>query len=479
MEAASKTSEDAGDGTTTATVLARYLYREGLKLVEAGMAPVALKRGIDRAVTDVTEGILGLSLPVKGREDIENVAAISANGDREIGKIVAEAVTIVGHDGVVNIEESQLMEMEMETIDGMQLDRGWANSEFCPEGQTEISFSDPYIFVTDHQISACHALLPMLNAVMGSGQPLVIIAPDFGGEALPLFIQNNKQARLRSVLVKAPGFGARQGEILEDVATLTGAEFVSRVKGDSFEGTFGGGEDVDPLVFLGSAERVTVTSKHTTIIDGAGSEEAVDNRIEQIRTAVEVAGSEYEADKLRDRLGKLLGGICVIKVGAQTEVAIKEIKARMEDALFATRASIDEGVVAGGGIALVRAAQKALRALDNGGGSLAQAEEENGYKLLLRACNEPFRCIVQNAGESGDVWLEKILTSEDEHVGVDATDMTLRNMLDAGILDPVKVVRNALTNAASIAGIMLTTEVLIRKPEPPKPADAGPRMPMM
>jgi len=484
MEAASKTSDDAGDGTTTATVLARHIYREGLKLVEAGMAPVGLKRGIDKAVKDVTEEIFGLSLPIKDQSDIENVASVSANGDRELGKVVAEAVAKVGRDGIVNIEEGQGIETEMEEVDGMQFDRGWVRSEFAGEGGVEAVLDNPLILVTDFNISTCHPLLPMLEATMQASRSLVIIAPDFGGEALPLFVQNNAAGRLRSMLIKAPGFGSRQAEILQDIATLTGSEFISRVKGDTFEGCFGtkASPIEDPLAVLGSAGRVKVTARETVIMDGAGSEEDIGNRIEQLRGEVERSGSEYDADKLRERLGKLLGGVCVIKVGAPTEVAMKETKARMEDALYATRASIDEGVVAGGGVALVRAAQRVLKAAGNGDGSKTLDDQGHGYQLLLEACNEPFRCIVRNAGGSGNVWLHKMLEATDEHLGVDASDLVAKNMLEAGIIDPVKVVRNALANAASVSGMMLTTECLIRKPEPPKPADAaarGPGMPGM
>lgn len=481
MEAASKTSDDAGDGTTTATVLARHLYRQGLKLVEAGMAPVSLKRGIDKAVAEVIEQIIGLSLPIKDQVDIENVASVSANGDRDLGKIVAEAVALVGHEGIVNIEEGQGIETEMETVDGMQFDRGWLLSEFAPEGGTEAVLDNPLILVTDFNISTCHPLLPMLEEAMKSGRSLLIIAPSFGGEAIPLFVQNHKAGRLASMLVKAPGFGSRQSEYLQDIAILVGGEFISRVKGDTFEGCFGtkASPVEDPLAVLGSAGRVKITARETVIMDGEGSEENINNRIEQLRGETERSGSEYDADKLRERLGKLLGGICVIKVGAPTEVAMKETKARMEDALYATRASIDEGVVAGGGIALVRAAQRVLNASGNGDGAKTLNEQEHGFRLLLEGCNEPFRCIVRNAGASGDVWLAKVQEAEDEHLGVDVTDMVVKNMLEAGLIDPVKVVRNALANAASVAGLMLTTECLIRKPKPPKPADVGPRMPGM
>jgi chaperonin GroEL len=483
MEAASKTSEDAGDGTTTATVLTAALYRKGLKLVEAGAAPVALKRGIDKATEMVVEEVVNLSFPVKGQEDIENIATISANGDRELGKMVAEAVGVVGRDGIVNIEEGHGTHTEMEMVDGLSFDRGWFRPEFAPENATEAVYSNPFILVTDFQITSCHPLVPMLEAVLKAqtGRPLVIIAPDFGGEAPSMFLQNARKGVLKTMLIKAPGFGQRQSDILQDIATLVGAEFISRAKGDTFEGCFGATEGADPLAFLGSASELKVTSRETTIMDGGGTAEAIEARMDQIRTEISKTGSEYDADKLRERLGKLIGGVCVIKVGAHTEVEMKELKARMEDALYATQASIDGGVVAGGGLTLVRAAQRIRDMSLSGEGLGSYTDEEHGFRLLLEACNEPFLQILRNAGVSGSVHLAKVLGSEDEFVGVDVSDLTLthKNMLESGIIDPVKVVRNALVNASSVAGVMLTTEVLITKDRPAKPSDVGPRMPGM
>jgi chaperonin GroEL len=470
FEVASKTSDDAGDGTTTATVLARHIYREGYKLVEAGMAPVDLKKGIDKAVAAVTEQIFALSFPVKGQLDIENVATISANNDRELGKIVAEAVAKVGKDGIVNVEEGKSTTTELEQVDGLQFDRGWFRSDFAPEGSNEAVLENPYILVTDFTISTCHSLLPMLQAVMQSGRPLLIISPDFVGEAIPMFIQNHKAGSLKSMLVKSPGFGHQQANVLEDIAVVTGAELISKLKGDTFEACFGTKDKpvTDPLAFLGTAEKVKITAKETVIMDGGGSLEFVDNRVEQLRGEIARSSSEYDADRLRDRLGRLQGGICVLRVGAPTEVAMKELKARMEDALYATRSSIAEGVVAGGGIALVRASQRVLKSL----GARVDTDEDHGFRLLLEACQEPFRCILRNAGVSGEVFLAKVLESEDEQFGVDGMDLGLKNMIEAGIIDPVKVVRNALANAASVAGIMMTTECVIRKSRAPKPSDA-------
>jgi len=458
-EAASQTSDDAGDGTTTAVILARYLFREGMKLVEAGAAPIAIKRGMDKAKAEVVEKVIGLSLPVKGQEDVENVATISANGDRDLGRIVAEAVAKAGRDGIVNIEEGKGIETEIDAIDGLQFDRGWLRPEFA-EGQTELVMEDPVILITDFRVSAIRPLVPLLEAVMTEGKALLVIAPDFEGEAIPLFVQNHLAGKLKSMLVKAPGFGAKQAGHLEDLAILTGAEFICQDKGMNFSSCFAA-EEAEPLRFLGTASRVRVTAKDCTIMDGGGEEADIDARIEQLRREADASGSEYDADKLRERMGRLQGGICVIRVGAATEVAMKEIKARMEDALYATRASVDEGVVAGGGATLIRASQKAESAQVNG----LEGDEAYGWDLVCKACYEPLRQIVYNAGESGEVWAHKVMEAQEDHMGVDARDMTFKNMLEAGILDPTKVVRTALTNAVSVAGMLLSTETLIRKPK--------------
>lgn len=315
-------------------------------------------------------------------------------------------------------------------------------------------FDTPYILITDYTVAACRPLLPFLEAVVAQKRPLLIIAPNFEGEAIPLFIQNHSQGRLTSVLVKAPGFGIQQAAILEDLAVLTGAQFISKDQGLTFDGCF---QEGDPLAWAGEAGRVRVTAKETTILDGHGDEDLLEQRIEQIRNEVARSSSEYDSDKLRERLGKLQGGICVIKVGAASEIEMKELKARMEDALYATRASIDEGVVAGGGSTLLRAA-KAVRIPDDLG-----EEERAGFKLVLRACEEPLRKIVSNAGESGPVWADRVREAPDFY-GVDATDMTLKHMLEAGIVDPTKVVLSALTNAVSVSSTLLTTETVIRKP---------------
>ena len=484
-EAASKTSDDAGDGTTTATVLARFLVNEGNKLVEAGFAPVPLKRGMDKALALIVDQVIGGSLPVKDQNQIENVATISANGDRKVGRVIAEAVAKVGKDGVVNIEEGRAAETIIETTDGMKIDRGWATANLCmDEAASESVLHDAYVLVTDHTVSAVRPLVPLLEAIMAEKKPLLIIAPDFSGEALPTFVQNLRQGTFVAQLVKAPGFGNNQRDILQDLATLTGAIFVTRETGMTL------GEDVT-LDMLGKAGRVRITAKDTILTEGGGNQEILDSRIEMIKGEISRTGSEYDADKLRERLGKLLGGICVIKVGASSETEMKELKARMEDALYATKASIDEGVVPGGGSTLIRAAQfvEAMvaefqdldREVPEGeethsglvASALPQTDEEwAGYRLVLRACEEPMRQIVRNAGQSASVYVDRLQNFEDEMVGLDASDFEFKNMLEAGILDPVKVVRSAITNAVSVASTMLTTEAMTRKPEkelPPPP----------
>lgn len=474
-EAASKTSDDAGDGTTTATVLARFIYQEGLKLVEAGFPPVPIKRGMDKAFNILEDQIIGMSLPVKSQQDIENVATISANGDREIGRIVAESVAKVGRDGVVNIEEGRSTHTTVEATDGMKIDRGWLMPEFCINGELQESvLEDAYIFITDRDVSGVRPMVPIFERLSKEGRPLLVIAPSFGGEAIPTFVFNLQKGVLKSCCVKAPAFGHQQKAILQDIATLTGATLVSADVGLTFEQV--------TFDMLGKARRVRVTSKETVITDGGGNPEDVEARVRQLKAEIERTGSEYDSDKIRERLGKLLGGVCVVKVGASSELAMKELKARMEDALYATKASIDEGVVPGGGVAYLRAAQRVEEIVrlqqedpnEDLSYPLPQGEAEwAGYRLLLRACEQPIYWIIKNAGRSGDVFIEKIRESGDENMGVDATDLSLKNMLEAGILDPCKVVRSALANATSAAGIMLTTECAIVKNRPPKPSDIG------
>ncbi len=474
-EVASKTSEDAGDGTTTATVIARYLAHHGLRLVEARLAPVDLKRGMDKARVMIEERFFGLSLPIKEQSHIENVATISANGDRTIGKVVADAVAKVGRDGVINIEEGKSMQTIVEATDGLQIDRGWASPVFCIDTKTQSAvLENPFVLVADFPLGNVRAIIPVVEWIVGQGRPLFIVAPDFQGDFLPTFAVNLSQGKFTSVLVKAPHFGVQQAEALRDLAVLTGATLLSKDTGMSLESLVGD--------MLGSARIITVKAGTTTIVDGGGKDEDVSGRIQQIKAEIARSGSEYDKDKLRERMGKLLGGVCVIKVGAPSELAMKELKARMEDALYATKASIDEGVVPGGGLAYLRAAQQVqeiLRAKD--AGNLASAsfdlplneEEWAGFRLVLQSCEEPLRQIVTNAGKLGELYVEKVKEIDDDYVGVDATDLTFKNMIEAGILDPTKVVRSALANAVSVVGTLLLTEAIVRKPKSAKPADAA------
>lgn len=459
-EVASKTSDDAGDGTTTATVLAHFLCRRGMALVAAGVTPIALKRGMDHALADLTDAIVALSIPIKDQADIENVATISANGDRDLGALVADAVAKVGRDGVVNIEEGRGVRTEIDAVDGMQFDRGWVRPEFSTNG-VDLVYDTPYILVTDYVVSACKPMLPFLEAVYEARRPLVVIAPDYEGEALQLFLQNKRQGGLQSILVKAPGFGIQQAALLEDIAVFTGAQLISKEQGLTFDGCF---QEGDPLSWAGSAGRVRVTAKSTTILDGHGDADLIDQRVERLRGEIVRSGSEYDADKLRERLSKLQGGVCVIKVGASTEVEMKELKARMEDALYATKASIDSGIVAGGGSTLIHAANRVEPS------NTLSEDELVGYRLVLEACEEPLRQIISNAGFNGDLWVERV-KAVDNPFGVDASDMTLKDLITSGVVDPTRVVLSSITNAVSVSSTLLTTEVLIRKPNPPKPGD--------
>lgn len=473
-EVASKTSEDAGDGTTTATILARYLANHGVKLVEASLPPVEVKRGMDKAVQMLIEQVIGLSLPVKEQAHIENVATISANGDRNIGRVVADAVAKVGRDGVVNIEEGKTMETVVEATDGLQFDRGWANPVFCINTETQSSvLENPFILVTDINLSNIRPMIPVIEWILKQERSLLVIAPDFTGDFLPTLAVNLSQNKFKSVLVKAPAFGMQQVEMLRDIATLTGATMLSKDMGMNLESLTGD--------MLGTARTVTVKATTTTIVDGGGSAEAVNGRIQQLKTEIERSGSEYDKDKLRERMGKLLGGVCVIKVGAASELAMKELKARMEDALYATKASIDEGVVPGGGLTYLRAAQRVNEILDAAKrGEIPDTNfdlpindtEWAGFNLVLQACEEPLRLIVSNAGKVGEVFVEKVKEFEDDYVGVDATDLQFKHLPENGIIDPTKVVRCALANAVSVVGTVLLTEAVIRKPKA-KPGDAA------
>lgn len=476
-DVADKTSEDAGDGTTTATILARFLARGGLKVVEAGMAPLPVKRGMDWACHLLTECLVEESMPVKTAEQIAQVATISANGDREIGQILADAIAKVGKDGVINIEEGKLSKTVVETTDGMKLEQGWANAEFCTdEAAQETVLHDARVLVTDMQLAAIQPIVEgVLEPLVKSGTPLFVLASDYAGNAIPTFVQNLKKGVLQAVLVKAPGYAAAQHPILQDVATMTGATLISSTMGRDWDSV--------TLADLGQARRIRVTAKETVIVDGAGKEEEVSARIAQIKAEIGRTGSDYDADRLRSRMGKLLGGVCVIRVGAYTELEMKELKARMEDALYATKSSLDEGVVLGGGTALIRAAQtvrfliEAAKdetqddpALAEIRGALLTTEEEwAGFKLVLDACEEPLRQIVANAGGKPDVAVFQVEQAE-EGMGLDASDMEMKDLWSAGVIDPLKVTRSALINAVSVSSMFLTAEAGITKGQPEGPS---------
>jgi len=461
LEVASTTSDNAGDGTTTATVLGQEIFNEGLKLVEAGIAPTSLKRGMDVAAQDIVEVLTGMTHKISGPDDIRNVAKISANGDLEIATILADCVAKVGNDGVINIEEGKTTKIVVDTVEGMQFDRGWVSSNFDVEGHGSIVLEDCHILVTDIKMASPTPLLPLLNKLVERGHKLLVISPDYESIAINTFIQN--QGALRSVLVKAPGFGHLQGSTLEDICAFVGASFISQSFGHTFDSVFnpasGGDGAEDPVELLGFADKVVVTAKDFTIFGGHGADELIEERMSMIRGLMYQTGSEYDRDKLKDRLAKLQGGICVIKVGAQSEVELKERKARLEDALFATRASIEDGVVPGGGVALLRAAQTLNRR-----GEFPSVEDEAiGYKMVLRACEAPLAQILRNAGVRSELLISKVLESDNIMCGVDAskTEPALCDMVVEGIIDPAKVTKNAIRSAVSAVGTMLTTECML------------------
>jgi len=471
-EVASKTSDVAGDGTTTATVLAQAIFREGVKTVAAGANPTALKRGIDKAVTAIigtrdkdgkwsTGGALGdLSKPVD-EGSVAQVGAISANGDQEIGDIIAHAVKVVGKDGVITIEESKTMHTGLETVDGMQFDRGYLSPYFVTDAERlEVVLEDPYVLIYEKKISAMKDLLPLLEQVARGGKPLLIIAEDVEGEALATLVVNKLRGTLNVAAVKAPGFGDRRKAILGDIAILTGGKAITEDLGIKLEGV--------KLEDLGRAKRITIDKDNTTIVDGAGKATDIDGRVKEIRSQIEKTTSDYDKEKLQERLAKLVGGVAIIKVGAATETELKEKKARVEDALHATRAAVEEGIVPGGGVALVRATP-AVQALIK----TLEGDEKIGAQIVLRSLEEPLRQIVANAGEEGAVVVAKVLESQEPHFGYNAATSQFENLVKAGVIDPTKVTRTALQNAASIAGLLLTTEALICEIPEPKAAPAG------
>lgn len=460
-EVAAKTNDVAGDGTTTATVLGYSMVREGLKAVAAGMTPIELKRGMDKAVAIAVEEIKKNSKEIKGSEEVSHVATISANNDAEIGEILAKAIEKVGKDGVITVEESKTMETTTDFVEGMQFDRGYISPYFVTDRERmETVYNDPYILIHDKKISNMKDLLPLLEQVAQSGKPLVIICEDMDGEALATLIVNSLRGTLKTCAIKAPGFGDRRKAMLEDIAILTGGEVITEELGMKLEAT--------ELSQLGRAKSVKIDKDNTIIVDGAGNNKAIKERVGQIKSQIEVATSDYDKDKLKERLAKLSGGVAVINIGAITEVEMKEKKHRVEDTLAATRAALEEGIVPGGGLALIQASL----ALDANAVELTE-DEKVGFKIVKRALEEPMRQIAENAGVDGAVIADKAKSSK-KGVGFDAYHMEWKDMMGAGIIDPAKVTRSALQNAASVAGLLLTTECAITDIPEKNPAPAMP-----
>ncbi len=446
-EVASKTSDVAGDGTTTATVLAQAIAREGMKSVAAGANPMDIKRGIDSAVAAAVEELKKLSKPCTDSKSIAQVGTISANNDEEIGRIIAEAMDKVGKEGVITVEEGSGLENELDVVEGMQFDRGYLSPYFITNQETmTVELEDPYILIHDKKISSIRDLLPVLEKVAKSGKPLLLIAEDVEGEALATLVVNNMRGILKACAVKAPGFGDRRKAMLQDIAILTGGKVISEEVGLTLEKA--------ELADLGRARKVRVDKENATIVDGAGSKEAIEGRIQQLRREIEDATSDYDREKLQERLAKLAGGVAVIKVGAATEVEMKEKKARVEDALHATRAAVEEGIVPGGGVALIRA-QAALQDLQG-----KNHDQTVGIQILRRAIEEPLRQIVRNAGDEPSVVVNKVKEGSG-NFGYNAATGEYGDMIEMGILDPTKVTRTALQNAASVAGLLLTTEAMV------------------
>ncbi|MBK8464539.1 MAG: chaperonin GroEL [Chloracidobacterium sp.] len=447
-EVASKTSDVAGDGTTTATVLAQAIFKEGVRTVAAGANPMALKRGIEKAVTAVVEEIKKMAKPVSG-DSIAQVGTVSANGDKTIGTIIAEAMDKVGKDGVITVEESKTMDTLLEVVEGMQFDRGYLSPYFVTDAdRMEAVLDEPYILINEKKISNMRDMLPILEQVAKMGRPMLIIAEDVDGEALATLVVNKLRGTLNVAAVKAPGFGDRRKAMLEDIAVLTGGKVISEDLGIKLE--------TITLEDLGKAKKVTIDKDNTTVVEGAGSGEAIDGRIKTIRNQIEDTTSDYDREKLQERLAKLVGGVAVIKVGAATETEMKEKKARVEDAMHATRAAVEEGIVAGGGVALVRASH----VLDDFKTDAEDTDEQIGVTIVRRALEEPLRQIAANAGQEGAVVVGKVREGKG-HFGFNAASEKYEDLVAAGVIDPAKVTRTALQNAASIAGLMLTTEAMI------------------
>ena len=463
-EVASKSNDAAGDGTTTATVLAQSIVTEGMKSVAAGMNPMDLKRGIDIAVSKVVEDLKARSKDVSGSNEIAQVGIISANGDREVGEKIAEAMEKVGKEGVITVDESKGLEFELETVEGMQFDRGYLSPYFItnPDKMT-VELENPYILIHEKKLSNLQAMLPVLEAAVQSGRPLLIIAEDIEGEALATLVVNKLRGGLKVAAVKAPGFGDRRKAMLQDIAILTKGEMVSEDLGIKLENV--------TLGMLGEAKRVTIDKDNTTIVDGAGDEGDIKARVTEIRTQIDNTSSDYDKEKLQERLAKLAGGVAVIKVGGATEVEVKERKDRVDDALHATRAAVEEGIVPGGGTALLYAS-KALHGLSG-----ENDDQTRGIDIVRRALTAPVRQIAANAGHDGAVVSGKLTDGNDENLGFNAATDTYENLVSAGVIDPTKVVRTALQNAASVAGLLITTEAaIVDKPEDKSSAPAMPDM---
>ncbi len=458
-EVASKTNDDAGDGTTTATVLAQAIYREGAKIVAAGLNPMPVKRGIDMAVTAIVAELKKIAKPIKDQKEVAQVGTISANNDSEIGKLIAEAMEKVGKEGVITVEEAKTAETTLDVVEGMQFDRGYSSPYFVtnPE-RMECVLENPYILLFDKKVSNMKDLLPVLEKVVQKSKPLMIIAEDIEGEALATLVVNKLRGTIQVAAVKAPGFGDRRKEMMEDIATLTGGKVISEDMGHKLE--------MARLEDLGQAKKVTIDKDNTTIVDGAGKKTDVEARVKQIRAQVEETSSDYDREKLQERLAKLVGGVAVINVGAASEVEMKEKKARVEDALNATRAAVEEGIVPGGGTALLRAS-KVLESIKG-----ANPEEQAGINIIARAVQEPLRMIAYNAGHEGSIVIDKVMTNTSPSFGFNALTEKYEDLLAAGVIDPAKVARCALQNAASVASLMLTTETMIA--EKPKKESSMP-----
>jgi chaperonin GroEL len=459
-EVASRTNDEAGDGTTTATVLAQAIIREGMKSVAAGMNPMDLKRGIDKAVLKVIETIKGMSTPIKGSSEIAQVGTISANGESSIGEMIARAMEKVGNEGVITVEEAKSLETELEVVEGMQFDRGYLSPYFITDAdKMRAELEDPYILLFEKKLSSLQAMLPVLEAVVQSNRPLLIISEDVEGEALATLVVNKLRGGLKIAAVKAPGFGDRRKAMLEDIAVLTGGQVISEDLGIKLENV--------TLDMLGTAKKVSITKDDTTIVDGAGEKSAIEGRVSQIRRQIEDTSSDYDKEKLQERLAKLAGGVAVIKVGGASEIEVKERKDRVDDALNATRAAVEEGIVPGGGVALLKAS-KALA------GMTGDNEDQNqGIQIIVRALQAPIRQIAENAGVEGSIVVGKVMESKDANFGYNAQTEKYEDLVASGVIDPAKVVRTALQDAASVAALMITTEAAVA--EKPK-KDSGQSM---